>query len=90
MTPEELARLNRAKPRITPQDLARFNKAAKLIEYDADQGYRTCCQRYGKEVAGALLVAFFRRCFGSMEAFPTPDHVEPQVENHLREIGLME
>jgi len=72
------------------QDLSRFNRAAKLIEYDAEQAFRTCSHRYGTEIAGVLLVAFFRREFGSMESFPTPDDVEPKVEAHLRSLGILE
>lgn len=71
------------------EDLARFHAAAKLIEYDAAEGVQTCTERYGRDIAGALLVAFLRRSFGSFDSFPAPDDIIEKVNSFLREKGLV-
>ena len=71
------------------EDLARFHAAAKLIEYDAAEAIRTCSERFGRDIAGALLVAFLRRSFGSLDTFPTPEGVVEKVNAFLEEKGLV-
>lgn len=70
---------------IAESDLQRFHEAAKLIEVDAEQGYLACKRKYGYEIATALLIAFYRRSFGSMESYPAPDNVESDTNNLLKE-----
>jgi len=75
---------------MTPQDFERFNAAAKMIEADADQAYRTCRKKYGPDAAGMLLVAFLRRAYGSMESWPPSDEVVDKVRARLEEVGILE
>lgn len=70
-------------------DLPRYHHACKLIEVDGVHGYRTCRERYGTEIANALLVAFFRRCHSSEEQYPPPDSLETDVANALKDAGLL-
>ncbi len=70
---------------ISEADLERFHDAAKIIEIDAEHGYLTCKRRFGHEVATALLVAFYRREFGSMESYPPRDEVIEKTNEYLKE-----
>jgi hypothetical protein len=76
------------KPAITKDDLERFHDACKMIEYDADQAYRTCREKYGAEVAGVLLVMFLRRSYDSALQFPEPNNLRDKVNEHLHKLGL--
>ncbi|MHA2427582.1 MAG: hypothetical protein ACXADB_06130 [Candidatus Hermodarchaeia archaeon] len=75
---------------MTEQQLARFNAAAKMIELDAEEAFHTCCDRFGFDVAGMLLVAFLRRSYGSMDSYPSSDDVLDKVRTHLREAGILD
>jgi hypothetical protein len=70
---------------IPESDLERFHQAAKIIEIDAEQGYLTCRDRFGYEIATALLVAFYRREFGSMDGYPPRDEVIDKTNELLKE-----
>lgn len=73
-------------------DLDRFHDAAKMIEYDGAQAYRTCCERFGKDVANALLIAYFRRnvMTGSpLNVFPEPEDLREKVNKMLEEEGVL-
>jgi hypothetical protein len=74
---------------ISSSELLRAHTAAKLIEEDAHQAFRTCCERFGRDVAVALLVAFFRRVKGSMDSYPSPENVVPAVNTLLEELNLV-
>lgn len=63
--------------------------AAKIIETDGIDGIRTAVSRVGWNVAMALLIAHFRRAKGSMETFPPRPEIEEQVNELLKEAGLI-
>jgi hypothetical protein len=71
-------------------DLQRFHDAAKMIEYDGDQAYRTCCERFGSDIAGVLLVAFLRRAARTEEMYPEPEDLREKVNEYLRKLGLID
>jgi len=69
--------------KYTSAELDRFHSAAKSIEYDGIEAIVSCSKKYGRDVAGALLIAFLRRSFGSMEHYQTPDWVVKKVNDFL-------
>jgi len=78
---------------IHPIDIARFHRACKLIEVDAEEAYRTCCQRFGTEMAGVLLVAFYRHQLGAMDSYPPEggfEAFEEKVNKVLSEKGMIQ
>ena len=78
-------------PKIHPMDLARFQRAAKIIEDDLDEGYYSCRDQFGPEIAGALLVAELRRIFNDKPLqWPPPDELVEKVNNFLIEKGIMD
>lgn len=75
---------------FTKEEIERFHAAAKMIEADGVDAIQTCTRRFGKDIAGALLVAFIRKSEGSMDSWPAPDHVVPNTNAALERHGLVE
>lgn len=76
-------------PLIHPVDLQRYHAAARMIEDDADQAYRTCRAKFGPDIAGALLVMLFRRQLNHKpEQWPPPEDLVDKVNQHLQHLGL--
>jgi len=74
--------------KFSVEELARFHNAAKSIEFDAVEAISSCARQHGRDIAGALLVAFLRRSFGSLDSFPTPEGVVEKVNVFLQDRGL--
>lgn len=74
---------------MTEELLGATHAAAKIIETDGADGYWTCRQRFGQEVADILLVAFLRRAFNPLGHYPEPDDLEKQVNEFLAAKGLI-
>ena len=75
---------------ITKADISRFHAAAKFIEYDMEEAYWTVRERFGADIAGALLVSALRKHFGSLETFPARDEVVMKVDKYLHDKKLLE
>ena len=73
---------------FTRAEVERFHAAAKIIELDGVEGVRTCAERFGKDVAGALLVAFIRRNLNPNGAWPT-DKTKDGADRALVVHGLI-
>ncbi len=74
---------------IHQEYLQRYHAAAKIIEYDGAEGYHTCVERHGVEVANFLLIAFLRHVAGSKNTFPTPEDIPEKVSKMLIEYNLL-
>lgn len=76
---------------MTKKRLTQFHEAAKMIEADGIEAYYSVCERFGEDIAGALLIAHLRRAWGSMKGGwpPSPELVE-EVNRVLREDGILE
>jgi hypothetical protein len=74
---------------INPYDLEELHDAAKIIEYDGLDAYYTCVERYGSDIANALIVAFLRRAEGSEHCYPEPEGIRIKVNEGLRKRGLI-
>lgn len=69
--------------------LASYHEAAKMIETDGVEAYHTVSERFGSDVAGALLVAFIRRNHGSMDTFPAREDIIIKTDEVLAKYGLI-
>jgi hypothetical protein len=75
---------------IYPEDLRRFHEAARMVELDGVEAYFSLEHRFGREVAGMLVVLFLRLRFGSAESTaPLSDEAMAKIENILRAAGRM-
>lgn len=63
--------------------------AAKMIEVDADEAFRTVTERYGEDVAMLLLIAHLRRSYGAMDRYPPDPAINRKVEDFLRYKGVL-
>ncbi|MFZ3044030.1 MAG: NADAR family protein [Minisyncoccia bacterium] len=61
----------------------RFHLAAKAIESDGVGGFRKASEMVGAEAAFALVVAFLRRGFGSMDTWPAMPEIDSKVDTRL-------
>lgn len=76
---------------IFPADLSRYHAAARMIEDDLDQAYRTCRERYGADVAGALLVAKLRQQLNdNPDQWPPPEDLVDKVNQRLEELEFLQ
>lgn len=75
---------------IFENDLRRYHEAAKIIEDDGVYGYRTCCAKFGTEIANFLLVAYLRQVCGSTANWPAPDDIQDQVKQILKDESLLD
>jgi hypothetical protein len=76
---------------IHPLDAARYHRAARMIEDDAEQAYFTVRRLFGPDVAGVLLVMYMRQKLNKHpDQWPPPEDLIEEVNNFLREKGLME
>lgn len=77
-------------PKIHPVDFARFFHAARMIEDDLDQAYFSCREKYGPEIAGALLVAELRRKYNDKpDQWPPPEDLAGKVKAFLVSKNLL-
>jgi hypothetical protein len=56
---------------MTQNEAKRFHDAARVIELDGAEGYFSCCDRFGPEVAGMALVMWTRCHFSSENDYPS-------------------
>lgn len=75
---------------ITKGQLTRFHQAAKMIETDGVEAYHSVSQRFGSDVATALLIAFIRRNHGSTDAYPPRENIVQKTNKVLGAFGLIE
>ena len=73
---------------ITNEDVKRFHAAARIIEIDGTEGYFSCCERFGSEIAGMALVAWLRAKNGT-DYWPREELID-EVNKILREEGRLE
>jgi ssDNA-binding Zn-finger/Zn-ribbon topoisomerase 1 len=74
---------------IQSKNLAKFHAAAKMIEADACQGIRTCTNKYGEDIAGALLIGYLRAQLGSLERWPADPEIDKKVNDILKQEGVI-
>lgn len=74
---------------IKSSDLDRLHDAAKMIEYDGVEAYYTCVERYGEDIANALIIAFLRRAEGGGEDYPEREGLREKVNVGLKARGLV-
>src|ERR1700721_3048866 len=67
----------------------RYHEAAKLIEANGIEGYKTCFNRFGQDIADALMVAWLRRRNTETNALMSPEKVIEQVNIALIEHGIL-
>jgi hypothetical protein len=65
-------------------DFHRLNRAAKSIEADACQTYYSTVDRYGRDVAGALLIMFMRRSLNTDDQWPASDEIDEKIIEVLK------
>ncbi|GAG31916.1 unnamed protein product [marine sediment metagenome] len=75
---------------FTKEEIERYHAAAKMIEADGVDAIQSCTRKFGKDIAGVLLVAFIRRSEGSMDSWPAPEHVVPNVNEALERHNLID
>jgi hypothetical protein len=68
--------------------LRRAHQAARIIETDGIEGYRTCTERFGADVANALLVLFLRISHNPEGRYPSPDNLREKVNAVLTKAGI--
>jgi hypothetical protein len=78
---------------ITQEQANRFHKVARMIELDGAEGYFSCCERFGSDVAGMALIMWSRcKLQGSDDKYPSLEvHQELMEETNkiLVEAGRM-
>lgn len=72
------------------EDFYRLNYASKSIETDACEAYFTTKERYGSDVANALIILYLRLQFNPNNQYPAPDDVNDKVLKILRENGILD
>lgn len=76
---------------IHPTDAARYHHAARMLDDDHEGAYFTTRQKYGPDVAAAVLIAILRAKLNKNPGqWPPPEDLEEKVNNYLRDKGLME
>lgn len=73
---------------VTTTEVEKLHDAAKIIEYDGAQGYYACVEKFGVQIANAMLVAFLRRSFGPV-SFPEQEGLREKVNEHLASVGIL-
>ena len=74
---------------MTEAQTEKFHQAAKMIESDGVEAYQTVYRRFGKDIAGAVLVAFLRSQFSVNEGWPVSEEVREKTNGVLRENGIL-
>ena len=74
---------------IFENKLSNYHDAAKMIETDGIEAYHTVSERFGNDIASALLIAHIRRNLGSMDTFPAKEEVVSQTNEILNKHGLV-
>lgn len=75
---------------ITRGQLERFHQAAKMIETDGVEAYHSVSRKFGSDIAAALVIAFMRRSYGSLETYPPREEVMTKTNQFLTDYGLVE
>lgn len=80
------------KPKIHSVDVTRFFHAARVIEDDMEEGYYFCRDKYGPEVAGALLIAALRVKFNDNpnQWPPKEAELDAKVREFLTDENLLD
>jgi len=71
-------------------DAERFHQAAKMIEDDGCEGYFSCCQKFGREVAGTALVMWLRLQKNPNYCWPAPEGLPEEVNKIMQDAGRLE
>ena len=78
---------------ITQEQANRFHKAARMIELDGAEGYFTCRDKFGADVAGMALIMWARCHIGhTKDEYPSAEVHEQRIDEvnaHLVEAGRM-
>ena len=75
--------------KMQQDEAARFHAAAKMIELDGPEGYFSCRERFGPEIAGMALVMWQRMKVPLRKEWPD-DALVDRVNNLLIEAGRLE
>jgi hypothetical protein len=71
------------------EDVAKFHAACKIIEVDGVEGYFTCRDRFGADVAGTALVMYLRTCVRIEDRIEDQDELVNAVNDILEEAGRL-
>lgn len=74
---------------MTQEEADRFHAATKIIEADGCEGYFSCRERFGADVAGAVLVMFLRLRLNPDEQWPAPEDLPEKVNEVMRKSGRL-
>ena len=66
-----------------------LHRAARIIEADGVDGYRSATRLVGEGAANALLIAHMRRNLGSTETYPARPEIATQVNQQLEKAGIL-
>jgi hypothetical protein len=73
---------------LDQSDFNRLNLAAKSIELDCCEAFHTVSERYGKDVAGALVILYLRLQANPHGLLPT-DGTSDRVAEVMRGAGVL-
>lgn len=73
---------------MTIEDVRKYHRAAKMIELDGTEVYFSCCERYGKDIAGVALVTWLRSQLNEWHEWLT-DLLSQRVNQVLQESGRL-
>lgn len=71
-------------------DVEKYHAAAKMIEADGCEAYFSCCQKFGKDIAGAALVMCLRLSLNPDQQWPAPDDLMDRVNEVMQRAGRLE
>jgi len=78
---------------ITNDEVKRFHAAARMIELDGGEGYFSCRDKFGADIAGAALVMYLRGCQMVFDECPRLGYVDEEfderVNEGMRELGRL-
>lgn len=75
-----------SKPMTLVEEAERFHAACKMIELDGCEGYFACRERFGSDVAGAVLVMWLRTRLYKENEY---DKTKAKVNQVLEEAGRL-
>lgn len=74
--------------KLEASDINKYHAASKMIEADGVEAYYTACERFGKELATAMLIMYLRDQFNPKQLWPAPEGIEEKINELLREKGI--
>lgn len=74
---------------LTAENITQYHQAAKIIETDGCEGYFTCQERFGTDIAATALVTWLRAIYNKADSWPEPEDLIEKVNNIIRESGRM-